>query len=206
MFDEYVRVVRQLWSSKSPSSFAGKYIQFSDLELFPRPVSAKLLIGSGVREKGLRRVMDYGDGVIFPYRTPEEIRVNVNKMKEESARRGRDYDNLEIVQTIFTCIGRTAEELRSLLIPTIRAHAEGFGGKAMSTDEHSAHSDRVVTDDDLMDMSLVGTPDDLIKGIELREDAGLRHAIMALIFRGKDISAFVDTLKVFSKEVMPSFQ
>ena len=31
MFDEYVRAIRQLWESDAPSSFQGKYIQFSDL-------------------------------------------------------------------------------------------------------------------------------------------------------------------------------
>ncbi|MGH2640022.1 MAG: LLM class flavin-dependent oxidoreductase [Rhabdochlamydiaceae bacterium] len=206
IFDEYLRAIRQLWESKSPSSFAGKYIQFSDLELYPKPISPKIFIGSGVADKGLRRVMEFGDGVIFPYRSPQEIKANVQKIKEAALKRGSDPSKIEIAQTVFTSMGRTSEEARAQLTATIEVHAKGFGSKAMSTDELSRHEGRTVTTDHLMQMSLVGTAKEIVKGIETFREAGLQHPILAMIFRGKDSTALIDNLKPFAKDIMPSFK
>lgn len=205
IFDEYVRAIKQLWESKSPSSFAGKYIQFTDLEVYPKPVSPKIFIGSGVAEKGLKRVMELGDGVILPYRPPEEIKANVQKIRDECGKRGRDPNTVEIAQTIFTCLGTTTENAKSFLAPTIELHARGFGGKAMSTDQLSRHESRAITTEDLMHMSFVGTGRDIVKKIETYREAGLEHPIMAMVFRGKDMTAYINNLKAFAKEVLPSF-
>jgi alkanesulfonate monooxygenase SsuD/methylene tetrahydromethanopterin reductase-like flavin-dependent oxidoreductase (luciferase family) len=205
IFNEYLRAIRQLWSSSAPSSFSGKYVQFSDLELFPKPISGKIWIGSGVADKGLGRVVEFGDGVIFPYRSPREIKANIVKIREEAPKHGRNLEQIEIAQTIFTCIGKTSEEARALLTPTITVHAKGFGGKAMSTDELAQHLGHSVSIQNLMDMSLVGTTGEIIRGIEEFSEAGLQHAILAMIFRGKDLASFVSNMRVFAKEVLPSF-
>ncbi|MDG6924263.1 MAG: LLM class flavin-dependent oxidoreductase, partial [Nitrososphaerota archaeon] len=205
MFDEYVRAIKQLWESKSPSSFSGKYVHFTDLELYPKPISGKIFIGSGVAEKGLRRVMEFGDGVILPYRPPEEINANVQKIKEECGKRGRDPGSVEIAQTVFTCLGKTTEEARSVLAPTIELHSRGFGGKAMSTDQLSRHEGHAITTDELLHMSLVGISSDIVKKIETYQEAGLQHPILAMVFRGKDMNAYLSSLKTFAKEVIPSF-
>ncbi|MGI0090533.1 MAG: LLM class flavin-dependent oxidoreductase [Nitrososphaerales archaeon] len=206
IFDEYITAVEQLWRSKSPSSFNGKYLQFSDLELYPKPTkSLKILIGSGVAEKGLRRVMDFSDGVILSFRTPSESKTNVATISDEAKKRGSDISEFEIAQTIFTCIGRTTEEARSVLTPTIATHAEGFGTRAMNTDEQ-AHRKRNLTVEDLLRMSFVGTADEIIKQIETFEAAGVNHAIMLLTFRGKTAASLLEAMKTFATEVMPSFQ
>ncbi|MHB8566369.1 MAG: LLM class flavin-dependent oxidoreductase [Nitrososphaerales archaeon] len=206
IFDEYVTAIRQLWTSKSPSSFGGKYIQFSNLELFPKPTSLRVFIGSGVAEKGLRRVMDFGDGVIFPYRSPAESRANVEKIREEAKKRGRDYREIEIAQTIFTCMEKTYEEARALLYPTIVTHATGFGGKAMSTDELARPAKHTLSAEDLLNMSLLGTRKEIVQQVERFEEAGVNHIISAFIFRGKDKTALFSKMKTFAEEIIPSFR
>lgn len=206
IFNEYLRAIRQLWDSKGPTSFSGKYIEFSDLELYPRPISRKILIGSGVAEKGLQRVLDFGDGVIFPYRAPSEIKENVQKIRNAAQTQGKDYRRIEIAQTVFTCLGRSKEESEARLAPTIEEHAKGFGSKAMSTDEMSRHQGHLVSVDKLMQMSLVGERRDVVRKLEEFSDAGLEHPILAMVFRGKDSSAFVENMKAFAKEVIPSFR
>lgn len=204
VFNEYLRAIKQLWESKSPTSFAGKYIQFTDLELYPKPISPKILIGSGVAEKGLERLMEFGDGVILPYRPAREIKANVQKIRDECTKRGRGP--VEIAQTVFTCLGRTDEEAESFLAPTIELHARGFGGKAMSTDQLSRHEGHSVTTEELMEMSFVGNRESVVKKIESFKEAGLEHPILAMVFKGKDFSSYVNNLKVFAKEVLPSFK
>ncbi len=189
IFNEYIRAIEQLWWSSTPSSFQGKYLQFSGLELYPKPKSLKILIGSGVAPKGLERVIKFSNGVILSFRKPSETKVNVETIREEAKKHNRDPDGFEIAQTIFACIGKTNEGARKVLTPTIAAHAQGFGSRAMSTDEQAHRKKRNVSVDDLLQMSFVGTADDIIKQIEIYKDAGLKHAIMFLTFRGKDISA-----------------
>ncbi len=207
IFNEYLRAIRQLWNSNGPSSFEGKYVQFSDLEFFPKPISHKIFIGSGVAPKGLQRVLEFGDGVIFPYRSPEEIRANVKKIQTEAQRQGRrDYREIEIAQTVFTCLGQDREKAISTLTPTIEVHAKGFGSKAMSTDELSRHGNHTVTTDELLKMSLVGTRSDVVKKLEEFADAGLEHPVLAMIFRGRDLSSFAENMKLFAKDVISSFR
>lgn len=206
IFNEYLRAIRQLWNANEPISFLGKYVQFSDLELYPKPISKKILIGSGVAEKGLQRVLDFGDGVIFPYRAPSEIKENVEKIRNAAQTQGKDYRKIEIAQTVFTCIGTSKEEAEARLAPTIEEHAKGFGGKAMSTDELSRHQGHLVTVDKLMQMSLVGGRNDIVKKLEEFREAGLEHPILAMIFRGKDSGAFIENMKAFAKDVIPSFR
>ena len=92
------------------------------------------------------------------------------------------------------------------MTPTIATHAEGFGSRAMNTDEQAHRKKRNVSVEDLMEMSFVGTADDIIKQVQAYEDAGLTHAVMLLTFRGKTVSSLVDTLKMFSSQVIPSFR
>lgn len=206
IFNEYMTAIEQLWRSKTPSSFEGKYLRFSNLELYPKPKSLKILIGSGVAEKGLERVMKFSDGVILSFRKPSETRTNVDLIRDEARKHARQLGEFEIAQTIFACIGKTRDEAKKVLTPTIATHAQGFGSRAMSTDEQAHRKKRNVSVDDLLEMSFVGTADDIIKQIATYEDAGLKHAIMFLTFRGKDMSKLIETMKIFASEVIPSFR
>lgn len=205
IFDEYASAIRILLSSKSPSSFDGKYVQFSNLELFPKPVSLKLLVGSGVAPKGLRRIVEYGDGVIIPYRTPPESLVTTSTIREALQRSGRNENGFVMAQTVYACIGKTTEDARALLAPTIALRARGFAGKSMSTDVHAGASKRGVSDKDFFEMSLVGTRRDIIDQIERYHEAGVDELVMVLVFRGKNVDALLDTSKTFANEVMHSF-
>ena len=75
----------------------------------------------------------------------------------------------------------------------------------MSTDQSSSGSDHVLSADDFFEMSLVGTPKDIVTQVERFEKADVDSLIMLLVFRGKDFSALEETISVFSNEVMPSF-
>ena len=107
IFDEYAKALKQLWYSSGPSSFDGKYVRFTDLELFPKPKGLRLFVGSGVRERGLRRVFDFGDGVIFPYQNPAKCKESVSKIRAGLRTRGRGSGEIEIGQTVYCAIGRS---------------------------------------------------------------------------------------------------
>lgn len=205
IFDEYVTVLRQLWYSKGPSSFKGKYVEFTNLELFPKPKGLRLLLGSGAAEKGLRRILDFADGVIFPYRNPDESRRNVTKIQEGLFACGRGKKEVEIGQTIYCSLGKSSEEARALLYPTISARSKGFSGKAMSTDDKSSGVARSLSAEDFFEMSLAGKPAEVVRQVERFEKAGVNHLVMIFVFRGKDINSLLETMTLFAREVIPSF-
>lgn len=205
IFDEYVSVLRQLWHSGAPSSFKGRCVEFSDLDLFPKPKGVRLLIGSGVGIKGLRRVVDYGDGVILPYRNPKESGQSIVRIREELVSRGRKSDEIDFGQTVYCSLGKTTEDARALLYPTISARSRGFSGKAMSTDKDSSAASHSLSAEDFFEMSLVGTSSEVVKQVERFEMAGVNHLVMVLVFRGREYSSLLEAMTIFSKEVIPSF-
>ena len=205
IFDEYIAVLRQLWHSEAPSSFKGTYVEFSDLNLFPKPKGLRLLIGSGVGDKGLRRVVDYGDGVILPYRKPNESGQSISRIREESVARGRKGDSIDFGQTVYCSLGKTTDDAKALLYPTISARSKGFSGKAMSTDKDSSPAASALRAEDFFEMSLVGTSSEVVKQVERFEKAGVDHLVMILVFRGREYSSLLEAMTLFSKEVVPSF-
>ena len=150
--------------------------------------------------------MEFSNGVILSFRKPSETKINVETIRNEAKKRGRDFREFEIMQTIFTCLGKTREEAKAVLSPTIATHAAGFKTQAMNTDEKAHRKKRNITVEDLLEMSFVGTADDIIKQIQTFADAGVTQPVMLLTFRGTDVRNLLDTMKSFAKEVIPSFR
>src|SRR5579872_1038919 len=74
--DDYLVAIRKLWNEEYPTK-EGKYSHFKEVQMFPKPAqkNLKILVGGGERgisERALRRVVEFGDGWIPAYLTPEE--------------------------------------------------------------------------------------------------------------------------------------
>lgn len=205
IFDEYVTALRQLWHSNSPTTFKGKYVEFTNLELFPKPEGLRLLLGSGVGEKGLKRVLDFADGIILPYRNPDLSGQSVMKIREGLQVRGRSEDEIDIGQTVYCSIGKSTDEAKARLYPTISARSRGFSGRAMSTDQKSSGSTSSLAAEDFFGMSLVGTANEVARQVERFEKAGVDHLVMILVFRGHEYSSLLKAMSGFAKDVIPSF-
>ena len=83
MLDEGIRVLRDLWSQDSPSSFKGRYASYKDIAFFPKPAQPggpKILVG-GMTEPSLKRAARLGDGWIPWAVTPQELKEGVAKIR-----------------------------------------------------------------------------------------------------------------------------
>jgi probable F420-dependent oxidoreductase len=90
MTDEYVQAMRELWTSRAPS-FAGKYVQFSDLVFEPKPVQQPhppIWVG-GHSRAALRRTVDVGAAWHPINRPPEELRAGQAELTRLCQVRGR---------------------------------------------------------------------------------------------------------------------
>lgn len=90
MTDEYLRAMRELWTSPSPS-FAGKYTRFEDLVFEPRPVQQPhppIWVG-GHSRAALRRAVELGAAWHPINRPPDVLRAGREELRRLSEQRGR---------------------------------------------------------------------------------------------------------------------
>ena len=90
MTDEYLRAMRELWTSPAPS-FAGKYTQFSGLVFEPRPAQKPhppIWVG-GHSKPALRRTVEFGAAWHPINRAPAELRAGRAELARLSGERGR---------------------------------------------------------------------------------------------------------------------
>jgi probable F420-dependent oxidoreductase len=89
--DDYLRVMRELWTSDEPS-FDGEHYQLQPgLRFLPKPVRGNIPIWVGGNSKfALRRTARLGDGWLGVYLSHEEIRTKWDQLQELVAAEGRD--------------------------------------------------------------------------------------------------------------------
>jgi probable F420-dependent oxidoreductase len=90
MTDEYLRVMRELWTNPEPS-FAGKYTQFSEVEFRPPPAQKPhppIWVG-GHSPAALRRTVEFGEAWHPINRTPAELRAGLAELERLGRRFGR---------------------------------------------------------------------------------------------------------------------
>jgi probable F420-dependent oxidoreductase len=90
MTDEYLRAMRELWTSRAPS-FTGTYTQFSDLVFEPKPLQKPhppIWVG-GHSTAALRRAVEFGAAWHPINRSPEELRAGRAELTRLCQARGR---------------------------------------------------------------------------------------------------------------------
>lgn len=98
--DEYIDVIRAMWTQPSPS-FDGKFVSFSGINAFPRPVQQPppILVG-GSSAASFRRVVERGNGWIGGGGTPDGVRDAQRAIAAARARYERPSDLGEIELTV----------------------------------------------------------------------------------------------------------
>jgi probable F420-dependent oxidoreductase len=185
--DEYISAVKKVWTEKLPS-FSGTFVSFREVQMFPKPAQGnlKILIGGGERgisPRALKRVVELGDGWVPAYLTPDEIREGVSKIDEEFRSKRRPEKPL-IVHEMFTALNANAEAARL------------NAAKSLSANFVSVEAG--------VERSLVGSPKELVKKLELYSSAGVD--ITELKFVYSEIPALKKMMEMFSREVLPSFK
>ena len=96
--DEWIRICLTLWTSKGPASFHGKFHAFDQVGAGPQPVQVPhipIWIG-GTGAVAHRRVARYGDGYLPMPSPPEAVRAQLQSVRQELEKRGRDPSALAV--------------------------------------------------------------------------------------------------------------
>jgi probable F420-dependent oxidoreductase len=95
--DEYVKIMRQLWSDETVS-FQGRFYRHEPLRLYPKPVQRPhppIHVG-GNSTAALRRVARLGQGWYAVAFTPDEVAERIAKLGDLLAEEGRSLDEIEV--------------------------------------------------------------------------------------------------------------
>ena len=98
--EEGIEILRKLWSS-SQVSHQGKYFQFDNVTISPRPVKKIDIWVGGRSDAALRRVARVADGWFASFVTPQEFTSGVAKIAEYAALYGRADAEIEAGSIVF---------------------------------------------------------------------------------------------------------
>ena len=188
--DEMLEVMKRLWTGEHVTHH-GRFFDFEDVSLLPRPHQRPHppIWVAGRSEAAMRRAALLGDGwypYLFTVRRLKATNDTVKKIAEEA---GRDLAGFHWGLNQPTAIATDRKEA----LATAVAHV----GERYVTPERSA-------EDIAQALCLTGTPQECIKGIEERIEAGVRDFIFG--FLSPDPAGLFRQMETMAREVIPHFR
>lgn len=91
--DEALEIMAALWTGE-PVTYAGKYYQYDQAVISPKPVQDPLPVWiGGSSEAAIRRTARLGTGWLAGLQSPAQVRPVVDAIREQSAANGRSLDD-----------------------------------------------------------------------------------------------------------------
>jgi probable F420-dependent oxidoreductase len=126
---EGIEVVRTLWRD-TPASFKGRFTQFEQVSIDPRPVQRPgppIWIG-GRSDAALARAGRQGDGWMSYVVHPERYAQSLNRIRAAAAAAGRALDGFAFAHLAFITVGRDWESASAVWVEHLsRRYAQDFG-------------------------------------------------------------------------------
>lgn len=192
--EEAFPALRALLTERS-ASFHGTWVEFTDVESFPKPYrDRRLPILSGGNSPGSRsRAARYGDGWLPACLTPDEVRVALEAIEAEAAEHGRTLPaDFEVALQVAVSVAPTREEAwRRFESSQVFKHLASLS-KTTLKDQG---------DGDLAARNLIGTPDDVAAQVSAYRDAGVT-TLAGLLFATDTVAETVEAMAGFSETII----
>ena len=188
--NEMLEVMKRLWTEEHVSHH-GDFFDLEDVTLLPRPVQQPHppIWVSGRSDAAMRRAALLGDGW-YPYLfTVRRLRQSNETIKEIAAEAGRDLAGFHWGLNQPTSISENRDEAMALAVANV--------GQRYVTPQRSA-------EDIAQALCVTGTPEDCVRAIQERIDAGVRD--INLGFLAEDSAGLFAQMEMFSRQVIPHFR
>lgn len=179
--EESVQIIKGMWTNPKGFTFQGNYYKVNNALCLPEPIQKPhppIMIGGGGEKQTLRVVAKYADACNL-FGGPQTIKAKLEVLKKHCSEVGREYNKI-VKSNLMTVI--IAEDKQDLADALVGIREPGFN------------------DEDLDEMLLYGTSDEVAAKIERLMQAGLQYLIVN--FRG---ASEKDSLKLFTERVIPQF-
>ena len=188
--NEMIDVMKRLWTEEHVSHH-GAFFDFDDVTLLPFPAQKPYppIWVSGRSDAAMRRAGEMGEGW-YPYLfTVRRIKASNEMVRQFAAEAGRDLTNYNWGLNQPTAISENADKALALAVSNV--------GERYVTPDRSAESIAQA-------LCIAGTPENCIKAVEERIDAGVEH--INLGFLASEPDDFYRQMELFADQVIPRFQ
>jgi F420-dependent oxidoreductase-like protein len=158
--EEAIQIIRKMWTEEPAATFSGKYYQISNAYCNPKPIqkpSPPIMIGGSGERYTLKIIAKYADACNL-FGCTETVKRKLSILNEHCKSVGRDYNSILKTKLAFIVIDNDREILEKRI-------------KQVS---------KVMPEEQVRDIITYGTPDDVLKQIELLEEVGIQYLIVDL--------------------------
>lgn len=198
---EWLRIVEGLWTDPEPFDFDGEYFQLVGCEAAPKPIQPRpVLINAGGSPAGIDYSARYADFNYTTFTTAEQATRYCAAIRETAwSRYNRPIGMLTMV--IVVCRDTEAEAkaaYQSILDHGDWEAANNFaaGMNVQTFGEHLKPEFLARFVAGSGGHALVGTPEQVVEGLQVVKDAGIDGVFLGLI-------DYVEELKYFEERVLP---
>jgi len=202
-FDETLDVMTKSWTSTERFSHRGRYWQFEDIVVEPRPAQSPhppLWMAAG-SPASIRRVVERGGNLLLDqFATADKIGERIAMFKTEVEARGRTFDPMSVAVARDAYVAKDeadrkaalarAASVRRRTIEVSRAPDREGGSHILSYDHSDAGNEAA---------ALYGSPDEIMTKLEALRAAGVAY-VLANFGGNSRVS-----LKRFAREIAPAF-
>jgi probable F420-dependent oxidoreductase len=191
--EEAISALRRLFTERRVS-FRGKWVEFTDVESYPKPVQDRLPLLSGGNSPGSRsRAARLADGWLPACLSAGEVRSGLGLIRDEAEQHGRRLPgDFDVALQVCVSIAPTREQAwRRFESSQLFRHLVSLSKTTLK--------DQGV--EDLLSRNLIGTPQDVAEQVEAYREAGVT-TMAALLFAADTIDETLDAMAQFSDEVI----
>jgi probable F420-dependent oxidoreductase len=193
MLEEGLQLLGRLLSEDAVTHH-GRYYHVERLDLHPKPRQQPfpILVG-GHQQKGLERVIRYGQGWIPGWRPFDELRDWIARLRELAAAAGRDPARLLVAPQFSALVGRTQEEAQ-----------QRYQHSAMV--QHRLSLAYTGRDPGLaLSNNLIGSPEHILQQLDTLRAFGADH-LAALSFCVNSPAEYSEQVHFFAEEVIRPYR
>ncbi|MCG5215776.1 TIGR03619 family F420-dependent LLM class oxidoreductase [Streptosporangium sp. KLBMP 9127] len=190
---EAIQALQALFTRRR-ASFHGRWVDFHDVESYPKPMQPTLPILSGGNAPGSRtRAALYADGWLPACLTPGEVADGIAAIGDRAtAARGGLPPGFEVALQVAVCVAPTMEEAwRRFRASQIHNHLVSLSGSTLK--------DQGV--EDLARRNLIGTPESVAEQVAAYRAAGV-DTMAGLLFAANTVEETVDAMAEFSETII----
>jgi len=176
------------------ASYDGKWVNFCDVESFPKPVQRPLPVLSGGNSTGSKlRAATLATGWLPACLTPDEVRAGVALIRAHAEGAGRELpEDFEVAVQLGVSVGSTRQDAVARFERSqLHSHMVSLSRSTLKDQ----------TTGGLADRNLVGTPEQILEQIEQYRDAGVT-TFAGLLFAVNTVSETEIAMDTFSRGVI----
>jgi len=160
--EESIQIIRKMWTEEEPTAtFSGKYYQINNAYCNPKPIqkpSPPIMVGGSGERYTLKIIAKYANACNL-FGSAETIKRKLSILNEHCKSVGRNYDSILKTKLGFIVIDNDKKMLEKRIQQIIS---------------------KGIPEERVGEFVIYGTPEDVLKQIQLLEEVGIQYLIVDL--------------------------